>query len=227
MITANAPLRLTPPWREAEAPPPVYLFRVASMDDRTLFDAELAAPPWNAGKVYDFQLLEQLRDYVETLYPDAGEDRQRIDEILHLSLAAPGQIDAAGLTILLALEDAASTAWPPYAALRGARARRAVITGPRALKRFLIGWEGVDAPFARGGDGLASDETLRQMAEDERIWLGATVARALFLQEPEKKASGSLPPSPPTRKISAAAKGRQTAGRAGRSAAKPSPKTRS
>jgi hypothetical protein len=220
-VTAH-PLRLTPPWREAEQPCPVYLARIATLDERTLFEAELAAPPWNAGKVYDFQLMEQLRAFVDSLYPDEGEDRARILEVLHLALASPAAMDEAGRQLLLHLEEAASQQWAGYAALRGARARRAAIVGPRALRRFLTGWEGVDAPFQRGGDGLPTDETLRQIPEHERVWLGAMISNALFLQEPEKKASGSPPPSPPAPEISAAARSRQTAGRAGTSAAKSS-----
>lgn len=228
-LSTAAPLRLVPPWRQDEARPPVYLVKAATLDERTLFEAELAGAPWNAPRVFDFQLYDCLIDAVSAWYPDEDPDRARLLDIVETAQRDPALLDTAGRQLLAALETQAIENWPAYAQLIGARRRRAAILPLRALKRFLVGVEDAEPaiPFETDRrDGTVSDLTLAYLDPGDLSWLGLEIYRRLYLSADEGKASAPLPSSPPGPVTSQAAGDRRTAGRAGKSPAKSGRKTR-
>lgn len=220
------PLRLEVPATTNPARP-VYLARVASFDERTQFEAELAAPPWNAGRVYDFQLVDALEEAsLERLADAPAEHRQRVAEAFHRARTDVANLPPEDRQLIADLERIEQQAPGRYSDLVAARRNRAIMLPSVAIRRFLIGWEGRDEPFTTRPDGRPDDAAMRSIPEAERLWLGVRLYAMLYLSDDEGKASPSPPQSPPGQATSRAGGGRQTAGRAGKSTARSTRKTR-
>jgi hypothetical protein len=207
---------------------PTYLARVATFDERTLFEATLAAPPWSAGRVFDFQLLDALEAAASDRMADAPpEDQQRLADAFETARRAPGGLDQSQRVLIAELEKIEEQAPGRYSELVAARRRRAVALPTLALRWFLAGWEDRDEPFAtRPEDGRISDAALQSIPEAERLWLGIKLYAMLYPSAIEGKPLPSSPSSPPARQTSRGGGGRRTAGRAGKSPARSTPKTR-
>lgn len=223
MFSVQQTRRVTLPGKEADPDAPAFLVRVAGIDRRALFEAELSGPPWNGGRVHDFELAEELAAAAGAWLEPA--DLPTMAAVLQLRrIGEP--LDAAQMAILSTLETQAAQNWPPYQALLRRRHNRHVLGPLLALRRFLVGWENIDAPFAADREGCPTDATLDVLSEVERHLVGRLILGGLHLSADE--GNGFAPPmqSPAGPATSGAAGGRKTAGRAGKSTAESGPKTR-
>jgi len=188
MLSTKDAQRHTPSWLSGEKAP-VYLIRPGSVIERSLVEAELAGE-YQAGRVFAFELLEAFQKGVRALLPDDPEADQLV------SLAAA---EAGGET--LSAEEARQVAdarvalgehWPDYRALNARIARRKEIAPVLALRRFCVGWENVEVPFARGPDGLVTLDALARLDPLEMLSAGNHAYGLLFPGELE---GNSPPPS--------------------------------
>lgn len=223
MLSVKEPRRLWVPGTENAPAAPVFLVRCSTLDQRAIFEAELAGPPWNAARVHDFQLVDELKEAVNA-WADP-DDLPRLLEVLELRRRAQ-PLDEGGAALLAALEEAATRNWPGYGALMQRRHNRTVLAPHLALRRFLCGWENVDAPFETDRHGYPTDSTLEVMTEFERLLIGRLILGGLYVSADEGNGSRSPSKSPAGRGTSRAAAGQRTAGRGGKSLAASGPKTR-
>jgi hypothetical protein len=215
-VIGRAPLRIEVP-AALNPKSPVYFGRVAGVTDRALFEAELSAPPWNAGRVFDFQLVDALEASVqERLDPELAAPL--LDVLMRLR-HDPGSLTVNDRGVIAEMEEAESQRPGAYASLLAARRRRASLLPLLALRRFLTGWDRPE-PFVLAHDGGPDEATLELIPETERLWLGSQLWARQKVQPDEGKPSPSPPPSPPAPATSKAGGGRKTAGRAGKSRAK-------
>lgn len=214
MLSTNALRRVRLPGAEGKADAAVFLAKVPSLDERDLFEAELAGPPWNAGLVFEFQLLEALEEAARAWLD--GDSLARTDAAIQ-ARRSQQELDQGQQAIMLSLEQNAGRAWPAFQHLEQRRQNRHVLGPALAIRRFLRGWENFDAPFVVGADGCPTDETLGHLGRIERQLVGRLILNGLHLTADE--GNGSAPPSKSSagQKTSQAAGDRQTAGRAGKS----------
>lgn len=225
MISTREPHRITARGREDDPTAPIFLMRVPTLDERTLFEAELASPPWNAGIVHPFQLIHALEDAADALATEP-DDRARLQEVLDYAQRDPDALDDSGRALLTAFQDTAAAHWPAYQTLIRKQERRRVVGPALALKRFLCGWENMPVAFGAGIDGAATDATLEALSAIDRLWLGYEIQARLYLSADEGKASAPPQSSPSGPATSPADGGQRTAGRAGGSAKTSGRKTR-
>jgi len=222
MISARQPVRLAAPGAAGVD----FLARPGTVMDRDLLEAELAGPRFNAGRVFDFQLIDALEDALDAWKPADDPDRAPLAELLHLARHAPADLSDSQRQLLAGFEETAREHWHAFAALANRRARREILMPALAVSWFLTGWEGIEQPFETGVDGRPTDRTLAAIPSTVRLWLGLEILKLLYLGPDEGKASGSPPSSPPGRGTLRAAGGRQTAARAGKSQGSATRKTR-
>lgn len=225
-LSTAAHLRLQVP-EKINPTRPVYLARVASFDERALFEAELAGPPWNAGRVYDFQLLDALEAATLSRMVDAPSDQQgRVAEAFQRARTDTANLPEADRQLIADLERIEGQTPGRYAELVAARRARAVVLPTVAMRRFLLGWEGRAVDFTARWDGCPDDAALKTVPEAERLWLGVQLYAMLYPSVDEGKPLRSPPPSPRGPATSKVGGGRKTAARAGKSAAKSTRRTR-
>lgn len=225
MLFSKQPLRIPVRGREDDPSAPIFLMRMPTLDERTLFEAELAGPPWNAGVVYGFQLAEQLDAAAEALAANA-DDLARVREVLHFARHDPDALDDGARALLAAFQEAAAEHWPGYQALLRKQERRRLAAPALALRRFLIGWENIDTPFEIEPTGCVSDATLESLSEMERFWLGHEIHARMYVSAERGKASAPPSSSPAGPATSEADGDHRTAGRDGKSATTSGKKTR-
>lgn len=175
--STTEPVRYTPLWREAEAKAPVYLLRAGGVRERAALEAELAGPH-RAGKLYSFELAQAVRDGIDLFMADdpaqervlaalVQEDEvdQRADKALvagntEESVSIRAELPAEERQLLADVRGVLAEHFGPYRDLLAQQARRREMAPIEALRRFLVGFENVDATFARDRDGMVSEETL-------------------------------------------------------------------
>jgi hypothetical protein len=224
-LSTSKPVRFTPSWLDGQDGAPVFLIRPGSVIERGELESDLASHPFNAGKVYPWDMANVAGDAARALL--SGEDLATVLEALgHLrggqEMAA---LDADTRQLLIGIDGALMDAWPEYAALRKREARRTEFLPLLAAKRFLVGWEGLEAEFSADKDGKASDAALRALGP---VFLPAVGMEAYRLLYAEDQRPLSAPPSKsgPGPETSPAASKRRSAAQAGTSRARSGRKTR-
>ena len=221
MIALNlAPVRFTPGWLcDAAGAPnpgaPVFFVRPGTLIDLGQVDAELAGPPYSAGKVFPWDLVTAAEEAARALLD--GDALGQVLEAFAALRAAGFDINAVPdeqKQLLKAIEPALAT-WPDYGELRRREARREELLPLLCAKRFLTGWDNLETPFAAGRDGFVTDAALIGVPEFQRRSVGV---HAYNLMQAGVHRPLSPPPSKsgPAPKPSPAAKPRRSAAKAGK-----------
>lgn len=191
-LTTTEPVRFTPAFMAGKEGAPVFLIRPGSVVERAQLEAALAAPPYNAGRVFPWDLADAASDAARALL--AGDDLGQVLEALAAMKAALGitALPDAQRQLLVGIDEALTTHWPEYAALRQQEARRDELLPLLAAQRFLVGWENIEQPFTTGKDGRASDDALRLLGQFYLPLVGRESYRLLYAEEQRPL---SLPPS--------------------------------
>lgn len=234
-------VRRTPPWlcdKRTGAPlpgAPVYFIRPGGAGDRAMFDADLAGPPYNAGRVFDVELFDAMSEAVAEWL--SGDDLGRAAEVIGLARAGRLERNTPAAALFIEIEQACLKepgGWPLYKALVARRARRETFAPFLAAQRFLCGWEGVTTgagdkatpvPFAAGPDGQASDASLKVIPEMELLFIGREAWGMLRLTDEQIKNSDAPSTSKPAPRTSTSAGATRGSGR-GRSTARRTTRTR-
>lgn len=148
---STQPIRFVAPWRADEADAPVYFIRPGNVVERETLEAELAGDH-RAGRVYDFELLEEYISGVSTLLVDDPEHLQLIE--LAQAKAGGQELPLADAQAVAAARDVLAEHWPPYRRLVAQAERRRTIAPMLVFRRFVVGWEGLTEPWRRGPDGM-------------------------------------------------------------------------
>lgn len=214
----------TPPWLEGKPNAPRYLLQPGGVVERSLFEAELASPPYNAGRVYDVQLYEAARDGVRAWA--TGDDLARLLELIDAHQSQQLKDGSADMQMFLTVEAALRDKWPAYAALCAQRARRQECLPLLAAQRFLRGWENIDKPFQANFDGSPSPKTLAAIPQLELKAIGLQAWSLLYVSEEAAGESDARSKSAPGQPTSRSASSRRTPQKAGRSTASSGRRTR-
>jgi hypothetical protein len=197
MIALNAaPQPFTPPWYIQGSVPRAdavtYLVRAGTIAERAMFEGVIAGPPWNAGRVFPWDLIDAAERAVRQLLD--GDSLGQVLEALgawRANLLTPEALPAEQRALLDGLE-MPLRAIPEYANLRAIEARRSQILPMLAAAWFLCGWQGNDAPFTLGPDGKASEASLQRIPAPD---LSAIGWHAYNLMYAEQHRPLSPPPS--------------------------------
>lgn len=191
-LSTIEPVRFTPAFMAGQADAPVFLIRPGSVVERAQLEAALAGPPYNAGRVFPWDLADAAMDAARALL--TGDDLGQVLDALAAMKAALGiaALPVDQRQLLAGIDEALTAHWPEYAALRQQEARRDELMPLLAAQRFLVGWEGVDAPFSLGKDGRASDDALRALGAFLLPLVGREAYRLLYAEDQRPL---SLPPS--------------------------------
>lgn len=170
--TATVPF--SPIWhcdesREPKPGAPVFHLRAGGVIERGQLEAELSGR-YRAGRVYDFELRNAVREGVVALLADDPE----LDRVLGLieaeaeaereaveTGAKPAGLDKEDAQLFAQIRAILAEAWPPYADLVAQRERRNELAPLLAFRRFCTGWDNIKADCTRGRDGLLTEAALR------------------------------------------------------------------
>jgi hypothetical protein len=209
MITASAaPQPFTPPWCLGQDGSPLpgartYLVRPGGIMDRAMFEGVIAGPPYNAGRVFPWDLITSAEGAVNHLM--AGDDLaasrgQLLDALAawRANMLTPEALPADVVQLLAGVEMALRT-YPEYAELRRAEARRTQVLPVLAAKWFLAGWQGIDAPFQLGPDGKVAESCLIAIPAPDLNALGWHAYNSMYAEQhrplsPPPSTSGGTPP---------------------------------
>jgi hypothetical protein len=227
MIATSTSQRVpfTPPWLTGRAGAPVFFIRPGSLVERSQLEATLASHPYNAGKVYPWDLADVAADAARALLN--GEALAQVLEALS-TLRGAGGIESVPLAqrqLLIGVDGALMEAWPEYADLRAREARRTEFMPLLACKQFLVGWEGMETPFTADKDGKASEDALRALGSLFLPVVGMEAYRLLYAED-QRPLSPPPSKSAPDRVTSPAGARRRSAAKAGTSTGKSGRKTR-
>jgi hypothetical protein len=199
-------IAFTPTWLTDQPNAPVFRFRAGSVAERGMLEAELAGTH-RAGRVWEFELKNAVRDGVLTLLADDPG----VDTLLALfdEQEEGVELSADEKQSRQAVIDVLAEHWQPYRDLTAQIARRRELAPIVAARRFLVGFENVDTTFARGPDGLASEATLAAIDPLQLIAAGNFAYSLLygggkerFLEQPS--GSDDDPKNSPSAKAKAA-----------------------
>lgn len=190
--TSLAAVPFTPSYLSALAAAPVFHLRPASIVQRGSFEAMLAAPPFNAGRVYPWDLASAAEDAARALLE--GDDLGAVLAALSAlrQVLDADKLEAEQRQLLAAIHPILAEHWPDYAALRRQEAQREELLPIMAAKHFLTGWDYDGKAFATGRDGLVTDDALRQLNVFEVRTVGLEAYRLMYAEEQRPL---SLPPS--------------------------------
>lgn len=224
-LTTTEPVRFTPPFMAGQADAPVFLIRAGSVVERAQLEAALAAPPYNAGRVFPWDLADAAADAARALL--TGDDLGLVLEALAAMKASMGlaALPVEQRQLLSGVDEALTAHWPEYAELRQQEARRNELLPLLAAQRFLVGWEGVETPFTLGKDGRASDASLRALGQFLLPLVGREAYRLLYAEE-QRPLSSPPSKSGPGPVTSPAVGDRRSTVKAGKSPASSGRKTR-
>lgn len=198
MIPASAaPQPFTPPWYLDQGGVPradarTYLVRPGTVADRAMFEGEIAGPPWNAGRVFPWDLITCGEQAVSHLLD--GDYRGQALEAMatwRANVLTPEAMPEETRQLLAGIEMALRV-WPAYGELRRAEARRTHVLPMLAVRWFLAGWQGVEQPFALGPDGKASEASMAAIPVHD---LNAVGWHAYNLMHADQHRPLSPPPS--------------------------------
>lgn len=225
--STTQPVRFTPQWLDGQPDAPVYFVRAGSVNDRDALEAELAGPPFNAGSVWPHELREAVDDGARTIL-SSPDDLARV--LSAVASVNNGEGTTADTLLVRELESSLADVWPPYADLLRRQVARQQRLPTLAARRFLRGWEGVAGadgnplPFETGIDGMVRLETLGQLPPLDLKAVGIFAYNLLY---PDAHRPLSVPPSKSAAApVTSRSGGKpRTAARAGKSAARSTPKT--
>ena len=186
--------RFTPPWREGEPNAPVYLIRAGGVIERDALEAELSGT-YRAPKAHLPEIRQVRREGVLHLLADDPE----LDHVLELigreaaDGEEPEQLSPDEQRLLTEIHGILAEFWPDYRDLMGQIARREQFLPTLAFRRFVVGWENVDVPFARDRHGVITDASLREIDPLELKVAGFRAYGRLFPETDAEK--NSAPPS--------------------------------
>lgn len=183
-----APQPFTPSWYcnkdgSPRAGARTYLVRPGGITDRAMFEGAIAGPPFNAGRVFPWDLISAAENAVTHLLD--GDARGQVLEALaawRANMLTPEALPPATAQLLAGVEIALRS-WPEYAELRAAEARRTHMLPTLAAKWFLAGWQGFDAPFELGPDGKASDASLLAIPAPDLNALGWHAYNCMYAEQ--------------------------------------------
>lgn len=176
LTSTTDPVRYTVPWREQETAAPAYLLRAGSVRERAQFEAELSGVH-RAGRVFGFELRNAIRDGVMKLLAD-DPDLDRVMEVLGVD--DEDGLPADDAQLLADVRKILAEHYAPYRDLIAQLERRRELAPIEALRRFLTGFENVDAKFARDRDGLVSESTLAALDPFEMMAVGNRAYALLY-----------------------------------------------
>jgi hypothetical protein len=181
LLDTKTPHRWTPPWREGEESPPVYLIRAGSVIEREQVEAELAGEH-RAARVYSFQLQAAFTKGVDALLGEDPEGAARLKELVALEGALEGdeQLPDDEAAMLAGAREVLAEHYPAYHILRAQEQRREAMAPLVAFRRFVVGWENVDATFARGIDGRVTLAAMQSLDAFEMRLAGRTAYSMLY-----------------------------------------------
>lgn len=222
-ISTAQPIRWQAEW-DAKTGGAVFYYRAATVTERELFEAEAAG--YRAGRVFPWDLQNQFFAGLSALLPEDAESIDRLADAHRRSLYGE-DLEAAAQAELDQVSDALIQHWPGYRLLIEQTARRDAVMPVLAVRRFVVGWENVSddsgAPvaFARGLDGMVTEESLRNVTPLTLKSLGMEIYSNLYSTG---EAKNSAPPSKSGggQRIS---KTRRSATKVGKSAKTSGPKT--
>jgi hypothetical protein len=186
--TSSAAVPFTPPWylgqggglRDGAI---TYRLRPGSVIDRGLFEGAMAGPPFNAGRVFPWDLIDAAeRAAAQLLDGDAlGQVREAL-AAWRANVTSPQALPPETVQLLAGIENALRT-WPEYGELRAAEARRTAVLPVVAAQWFLVGWQGLDAPFTTGPGGKASDAALAAIPAPDLNALGWHAYNLMYAEQ--------------------------------------------
>lgn len=166
--------RFTPSWLLDENGMPkegaiVFLLRAGGVTERGMFEADIAAPPYRAPKVWGYELRAAIRDGINHLF---ATDPDR-DRLLDLVDADEGEeMSADDKQLLAGVRDLLGRHWQPYGTLLAQLERRRELAPLLALRTFCVGIEAKGVTFERGKDGLVTEASLATIEPLELLSAG-------------------------------------------------------
>lgn len=205
---------------DTRSPPPVYLIKPASLFDRAHYRGDLDAAGLRLPG--EDELLNEARAAAAEL---GGGDASMFQALIDQAQAGEIEPNSAAAKQWQRFAQSLLDHWPPYRELIAARSKWMTLAPLYAARRFLRGWENVDAEFRLGADGLVPEAVLEALPDEDISMIGL---RAIALLRPdggEEKNSASPPMSARARPASPAGAA-ASAAKASSSRARSSKKTR-
>jgi hypothetical protein len=197
------------------APQPVYRLAVPSHLQRAAFRRDLLA----TGATYagDKALYAALRADIEAISPDNLAEALEIIDAVE-AVGKPADADPELRDRYAEIARIARSLGGRYAGVEGDFEFYLSVAPFIACRHFLIGWEGVDAPFVRRGN-LTTDETLGHLDENEMRAVGFKILNLMQPTKAMEKNSASPSRSASSRTLSPTAKKKPRTARRGTSSA--------
>ncbi len=214
--TSKKPVAWPLPW-DSEVQ---IMLRAGDVIERGEFEALLSEN--GAGRVFDFQLREEVVRGAESLAADDTEALNRVRECLAAEEASE-ELTVADADFLSTVRELLQRNWGPYRVLLARSARRNELIPTLAFQHFCTGWSGKDLPaFKKGIDGLVSLDVVGQLDEMIVRVAGMEAYRQLYAAGQEKNSeglslSGESPEASSSNTSKAAGSSEKTGGRKTRS----------
>lgn len=159
----------TPSWMKDADKPPRYFFRAAGVVERAQMEAELSGE-YAAGRVYPFELIAAFRSGLQALLADDPGLDTLIELVETEATGTPLSDD--DRQALVQARSVLVRHWPEYRELVAQQDRRKEIAPIVVFRRFCIGWENVETPFARGKDKQIPEGVLAKIDPMEMVGAG-------------------------------------------------------
>lgn len=183
-ISAREVLRFTPEPTTERPDPPTYLIAVPTMRTRARYVRDLAAE--GAAYPSEAQRVDAMVADLATLRPEGADDL-----VARLEVVRDHGLDALDAEERAAIDRLA-------AELARFHGRTAALNGDAlyylqrapyvALRHWLVGWEGLDAPFERRGD-VTPDEVVERVPFADAMAAGNFALEHGYLSETQRKNS--------------------------------------
>ncbi len=187
VFSRNDIQRYTPARFEGQADAPVYVIRPATTLERMQHSRDVSAAGVRMPSRADLQTA--LRNGIDAVVLE--EDRPALHALVDGDQA--GTLTEADAANWAALDAAMIGNWPPYAELVANRDLYLKVFPLFAFRRFVVGWENVEVPYARTG-ALLSEDVINRLSIEDVLEVGwAAILRGKVSESDEKK---SVSPSP-------------------------------
>lgn len=227
MIAAStsALFPLTLPWETGEDGAPIdgairWEGRAASVIERQMFEAEVAAPPVSAREVLPWEWADVAQRAIGEL-GDIG-DRERLSQVIALARANALENED-DRQLWIGLQGLLGETWPEWQALAKRAERRRQMLPVLACQWFLKRRNG--EPLETDRDGRLTNAALATIDPMALLWLGARLYAWAYGWEQAGNSAGPSPSADGPKTSPKRGSGATTA-RAGSSSTKPAPKTR-
>lgn len=185
-ISPKQPVRFTPPGRDGEDAPPVYLIRPASLRERIAFRRALTAA--GAQWITDEALLDGLRAGIrEVASPAEAEALIAVVDGAEAVRASGADLSPDVLADVAEIEGVVRDASPRYSRMMADRAAWLSLAPLVAASMFLVGLDG-ERPLARRG-GVIPDDVLEALPPDDLTAIGWRAVAILSTNRADEKNS--------------------------------------